>query len=203
MESPDPLVLLARAVDQAADLVAHADDQQAHLPTPCQSWNVQTLIEHMIDDLDQFTKAAAGGSPDWNGPVPPVAGDWVNAFRDRAPRLLAAWREAGDLTATIHLPIGDLPAAFVLDQQIAEFAVHSWDLASATRQPYVPDPDVASRALQWAKTALLPEYRGTEEAGFAFGPEVATENDQPASARLMGFFGRDPAWPKGSGDCRD
>jgi uncharacterized protein (TIGR03086 family) len=192
--SLDPRVLLARAVDQAADLVAHAGDQQAHLPTPCRSWNVQTLIEHLIDDLDQFTKAAAGGSPDWSGPVPPVSGHWGNAFSDRVPGLLAAWQEAGDLTATIQLPIGDLPAAFVVDQQIAEFAVHSWDLASATGQGYVPDPDIASHALQWARTALLPEYRGTDETGFAFGPEVATADEQPASARLVAFFGRDPAW---------
>jgi uncharacterized protein (TIGR03086 family) len=190
----DPRVLLARAVDQAADLVAHAGDQQAHLPTPCRSWNVRTLIEHLIDDLDQFTKAAVGGSPDWSGPVPPMAGQWGNAFRDRAPRLLAAWQEADDLAAIIQLPIGDLPAAFVVDQQIAEFAVHSWDLASATGQNYVPDPDIASHALQWASTALLPEYRGTEESGFAFGPEVATADEQPASARLVAFFGRDPAW---------
>jgi uncharacterized protein (TIGR03086 family) len=190
----DPRVLLARAVDQTADLVAHAGDQQAHLPTPCRSWNVRTLIEHLIDDLDQFTKAAVGGSPDWSGPVPPTAGQWGNAFRDRAPRLLAAWQEADDLTAIIQLPIGDLPAAFVVDQQIAEFAVHSWDLASATGQNYVPDPDISSHALQWASTALLPEYRGTEESGFAFGPEVAAADEQSASARLVAFFGRDPAW---------
>jgi uncharacterized protein (TIGR03086 family) len=192
--SLDPRVLLARAVDQAADLVAHAGDQQANLSTPCRSWNVRTLIEHLIDDLDQFTKAAAGGSPDWSGPVPPVAGRWGSAFRDRAPRLLAAWQEAGDLTETIQLPIGNLPAAFVVDQQIAEFAVHSWDLASSTGQDYVPDPDIASHALQWARSALLPEYRGTEETRFAFGPEVATADEQPAGARLVAFFGRDPAW---------
>ena len=194
MASSDPRVLLARAVDQAAYLVARAGGQQAHLPTPCRSWNVQTLIEHLIDDLDQFTKAAAGGSPDWSGPVPPVSGHWGNAFSDRVPGLLAAWQEAGDLTATIQLPIGDLPATFVMDQQIAEFAVHCWDLASATGQDYVPDPDIASHALQWARTALLPEYRGTEETGFAFGPEVATADELPASARLAAFFGRDPAW---------
>ena len=192
--SSDPLLLLARAIDQAADLVTQIGGQQGHLPTPCRSWDVQTLVEHMIDDLDQFTKAAAGGSPDWSGLVPPVAGDWGKAFRDRAPRLLAAWQEAGDLSARIQLPIGDLPAAFVVDQQIAEFAVHSWDLASATGHGHVPDQEVSSHALQWARTALLPEYRGTERAGFVFGPEIETSDDQPSSARLVAFFGRDPAW---------
>ena len=192
--SSDPLLLLARAIDQAADLVTQIGGQQGHLPTPCRSWDVQTLVEHMIDDLDQFTKAAAGGRPDWSGSVPTVAGDWGNAFRDRAPRLLAAWQEAGDLTATVQLPIGNLPAAFVVNQQIAEFAVHSWDLGSATGQYYVPDPEVVSHALRWASTALLPEYRGTEQAGFAFGPEIGTTDDQPAGVRLAAFFGRDPAW---------
>jgi uncharacterized protein (TIGR03086 family) len=192
--SPDPLLLLARAIEQAGRLVTETGGQQGHLPTPCRSWDVQTLVEHLIDDLDQFAKAAAGGSPDWSGPVPPVAGDWGKAFTDRAPRLLAAWQEAGDLSARIQLPIGDLPAAFVVDQQIAEFAVHSWDLASATGQDHVLDQEVSSHALQWARTALLAEYRGTEQAGFVFGPEIETSGDHPASARLVAFFGRDPAW---------
>jgi len=191
---PDPLLLLARAVSQTADLVSQAGARQANLATPCRSWNVQTLIEHLIDDLDQFTNAAAGGSPDWSGPVPQVAGDWSSEFEDRAPRLLAAWQGAGDLAATIELPIGELPATFVVDQQITEFAVHSWDLASATGQDYVPDAEVVNHALQWARTALLPEYRGAERAGFAFGPEIEVTDDQPASVRLAAFFGRDPAW---------
>jgi hypothetical protein len=70
--SADPLTLLARAVDQAGEAVGRVPKAQASLPTPCRSWNVWTLTEHV------------------------------------------------DMAATVQLPIGDLPAAFVVNQQIAE-----------------------------------------------------------------------------------
>jgi uncharacterized protein (TIGR03086 family) len=193
MAQADPLTLLARAVDQAGKVISGVREDQAGLPTPCASWDVRTLIEHMINDLGQFTVAATGGRPDFGTPSPAVSGDWARAFREHAPGLLAVWRQAGDMNATVHLPIGDLPASFVVNQQIAEFAVHSWDLALATGQDVDLDPEVAGHALEWGATALLPKFRGAEEAGYAFGPEVPVANQAPVADRLAGFFGRDPA----------
>jgi hypothetical protein len=55
------------------------------------------------------------------------------------------------------------------------------------------DPEVAGHALEWGATALLPEFRGTEEDGYAFGPEVPVAERAPVADRLACFFGRDPA----------
>jgi uncharacterized protein (TIGR03086 family) len=194
MAQADPLALLARAVDQAGEVISCVKEYQAGLLTPCRSWDVRTLIEHMINDLGQFIVAATGGRPDFGKPAPAVPGDWAQAFRERAPGLLAVWQQAGDMNATVHLPIGDLPASFVVNQQIAEFAVHSWDLARATGQDVDLDPELAGHALKWGATALLPEFRGAEEAGHAFGPEVPVAEQAPVADRLAAFFGRDPAW---------
>jgi len=192
--APDPLTLLDRAVEQTGNVIAHAQPAQAGLPTPCRSWDVQALVEHMVLDVDQFTAAATGGRPDWSRPVPAVANGWNEAFRDRAAALVAAWHDAGDLGEVVHLPIGDLPRSFVVNQQIAEFAVHAWDLARATGQDSSLDPVIAGQALAWAKTALRPEFRGPEDAGKAFGPEVDADDDAPMADRLAAYFGRDPAW---------
>jgi uncharacterized protein (TIGR03086 family) len=192
MGTDDLLNLLERVVNQAGSVVADVSPGQAGLPTPCRSWDVRALVEHIIDDLGQFTAAARGGRPDWSEKAPAVGGDWATAFSERAPALLAAWRDAGDLSAAVHLPMGDLPRSFVVNQQIAEFIVHTWDLAAATGQDRALDPEAAARALDWAGGALLPAYRGSEEDGMVFGPEAPCPDGAQAADRLAAYFGRDP-----------
>jgi uncharacterized protein (TIGR03086 family) len=82
----------------------------------------------------------------------------------------------------------------VAKQQIAEFAVHSWDLARATGQGVQFPAEACEAALLWARTALRPQFRGDEASGMAFGPEVQVPDDAAAQDRLAAFFGRHP-WP--------
>jgi uncharacterized protein (TIGR03086 family) len=192
MTSANPLALLSRTLDQVDTVIDGIREEQAALPTPCQAWAVRGLVEHVIDDLGQFAVAATGGRPDWSGVAPSVDGDWGGAFREGARVLLAAWRRVGDLSGTLQLPIGEVPVTFVVNQQIAEFAVHSWDLAKATGQVIDLDPEIGEAALAWATTALRPEFRGDEDSGKAFGPEVSVAADAPVYDRLAAFFGRHP-----------
>ncbi|MER7756047.1 TIGR03086 family metal-binding protein [Kitasatospora sp. NPDC097643] len=190
----DPIGLLARALAQTAGLIDGVGVELAGHPTPCRSWDVGDLISHLLFDLRQFTVRAKGGRPDWSQPFARVEEDWLHAFETGAEELMDAWRAAGDLSGTIEAPgLGTLPARFPVDQQIAEFAVHGWDLAHATGQSTDGlDHEVALAALAWAQGALKPEYRGTEEDHHAFGPEVPARADAPAYDRLAAFFGRDP-----------
>jgi uncharacterized protein (TIGR03086 family) len=95
------------------------------------------------------------------------------------------------MSATMPTAIGDLPLTFVVAQQIAEVAQHTWDLAAATGQRDALDDGVAAEALAWAQQALKPEYRGPESSGKAFGAEQSIADDAPARDRLAAFFGRD------------
>ena len=188
----DPVTLLSIALDQAGAIMAGIRDDQQHLPTPCRSWDVTELTDHLVHDLAQFTERASGGTPDWSAPRAAVEGDRVAAFRAGATGLVKAWRAAGDLSGTVEMPgMGEVAKRFPIDQQIAEFAVHGWDLAVATGQSTHLDPEVARTALAWARTALLPQFRGTEDKGKAFGPEIDVPEDAPLYDRLAGFFGRD------------
>ncbi|MFJ6618666.1 TIGR03086 family metal-binding protein [Kitasatospora sp. NPDC091335] len=196
----DPIELLARALAQTAGLIDGTGVELAAHPTPCRSWDVGDLVSHLLHDLRQFTVRAEGGQPDWSQPFERVEEDWLHAFEAGAEGLVGAWRAAGDLSGTLALPGGgSLPARFPVDQQIAEFAVHGWDLAHATGQSTEGlDHEVALAALAWAAGALKPEYRGAEEEQHAFGPAVTVPEDAPAYDRLAAFFGRDPqAGPTG------
>jgi uncharacterized protein (TIGR03086 family) len=187
----EQLVRLDHALDQISALLGRVRPDQAGDPTPCAEWDVAALAEHVVADLDRFTVAARGERPDWGQPVPPVGGGWRAAFDRGATALRSAWIEAGDLTVTVQLPIGEMPRSFILSQQTAEFAVHAWDLDRATGHTGQLDEDLAAAALAWANQTLKPEYRGE---GKAFGAEVPVPADAPATARLAGFFGRSPGW---------
>ncbi len=189
-----PLTLLDRALDQAAELVAGTRPDQAELRTPCQSWTVRQLISHLIFDLDNFAASARGEKPDWSKPAGEVDGEWVGAFAAARRDLGAAW-SAADLDAAVPtMSGGEAPLVSRADQQIAELAIHAWDLARATGQGEQLDPDVAEYGLGWATRNLAAQFRGPELEGKSFGAEVPVAADAPIYERLAGWFGRDPRW---------
>ncbi|MGH7748670.1 MAG: TIGR03086 family metal-binding protein, partial [Candidatus Dormibacteria bacterium] len=178
----------------AGTLVAAVRADQLALPTPCRAWDLRALLAHLVHDLRQFTVQATGGRPDWSLPAPALGDVWDAAYREGARTLLDAWGTAGDLERMVQIPgMGQVPIRFFVGQQITEFAVHGWDLATTTgRPPSELDPEIAQLALYWASRALRPEFRGDEESGSAFGPEVPIPADAPIQDRLAGFFGRNP-----------
>jgi uncharacterized protein (TIGR03086 family) len=176
------LDLLVRALDQAHAVIAAIRPEQADLPTPCRSWNVSQLTNHVILDTSQFTETARGGAyQPGEGHLEPSS--WTAAFEHGAAGLLAAWRE--------QVPLDEAKTNRV-SHQITEFAVHSWDIARATGQTRPLDEEIAAHALAWAQRSLKPEHRGDEARGMAFGPEVPASPDAPAADRLAAFSGRRP-----------
>lgn len=188
----DPRALLERALDQTYELLSGVTADQLIQSTPCRSWDVATLMSHVVHALDNFTRQARGESPDWGSSAPEISENWAAAFRSGSETLLQAWGEAGDLSGTIESPSGPVPARQPVDQQIAELAMHGWDLATATGQSRELDDDVAETALAFGKRMLQPEFRGSEDDGKAFGPEVPVPAGAPIYDRLAGFFGRQP-----------
>lgn len=193
----DNLVLLERALAQAGRVIAAISPEQASLPTPCGAWDVQALVRHVVtQDMGNFTVAARGETPDWQAPAGELSDDWAGQFDEGAEQLLAAWRE-GDPDRAVAMPGGsEAPLRTRANTQIAEFALHAWDLVKATGQQADLDPAVAEHSLEWGRQMLRPEYRGPDKA---FGVEVAVPDDAPVYDRLAGWFGRDPRWtaPRG------
>jgi len=184
--------LLARTLAQTEAIIAMVRPEQATLPTPCASWDVRTLVNHVVHDVQQFTVTAHGG--EWDPQDADVIGDdWAGAYREAASALLEAWRRPGALEQRVRLPFGEFPATWRVGQQITDLAVHGWDIAKATGQPTDLDPEVGQLALDWGRENLKPEFRGDEASGRSFGAEVAVAADAPLYDRLAGFFGRDPS----------
>jgi uncharacterized protein (TIGR03086 family) len=184
---------LAEALDRTGALVAAVPPDAAHAPTPCASWDVEHLVEHLVQDLRHFTSTASG--QEWDpSRAEDADGGGAAAYDGAAEALLEAWRRGGVQGRMLHLRIGDVPSTWAIGQHIADVIVHGWDVAVATGQEPSFDPGVTLDALEWAKQNLRPEFRGGEASGKSFGPEVEVAEEAPPLDRLVGFFGRDPAW---------
>ena len=140
MSSPnDSIASLSRALDQTGDVLAAIHREQLSDPTPCPDWDMAHLIGHVLADAPRFTESVRGGDPDWSAPPVPVSAttDWAAQFRSDADDLIHAWHQKG-----AQVEEGDA------DWQIAEFAVHTWDLVRASGQDRVLDPEVAERGIR-------------------------------------------------------
>jgi uncharacterized protein (TIGR03086 family) len=174
----DPTELLSTVLAQAAGVIVGVRTEQAALPTPCSAWNVAALVNHLLDDIASFTVMAEGGQADWSAAPSTVPFDmWTDVFAAESRDLLAAWGAA---------PAG---ARGDIDMQLAEVVAHAWDIAKATGQSVDLNADAAAKGLEWSRNRLMPEHRGS-----AFGPEVTIADDAPVVDRLVGWFGRNPAW---------
>ena len=176
--SADPIDLLTTTLRRTQEVVDATAPALAGLRTPCPDWTVRDLLGHLLVDNANFRLRAEGGQPDWTRRTVDPGTNWSGAFRAGADALVEAWRS--------HPPDPDGPVA---GQTIAEFTIHTWDLARATGQSPGIDEAAAEFAVTWMRKALQPEYRGG-----AFGAEHAVSANARSWERLVAFSGRDPAW---------
>lgn len=170
----DSIGVLSRALDQTGDLLDHVNADVLNRPTPCSDWDVAALADHLVNDPRQFLLMVRGGQPDWSAPTPHVTDAWGPTFRASANELVQALHGLGD--------DAPLPPAM----QLAEFAVHGWDLATALGLPLDGlDPEVAELGLEFMRANLKPEMRTG-----AFGPEQPAPPGAGPYDRIAAFAGR-------------
>jgi uncharacterized protein (TIGR03086 family) len=171
----DEIRVLSRALDQAGDLLVHVDAEHLEKSTPCPDWTVADLVDHLVAGPGKFLQMLRGEQPDWSGNEH-VAEQPATRFRAVADDLMHAWHRQ---------PEEALSGA---DWQTAEFAVHTWDLATALgRSTDSLDPEVAERGLAFMRANLTADNRGP-----AFGPEQPVRPDADPYTRLAAFAGRQP-----------
>ncbi len=192
---PNPLQLLDRALGQCGEVISAISANQAGWPTPCTEWNVQDLLHHLVvQDLHNFTVMARGSHVDPQAAHATVGADWSTRFADGAAMLMRAWA-AAELSSQVALPGGgEAPLRSRIGLQIAEFTVHSWDLARATGVPVMLDPALAEQSLAWSQRVMKADYRGPDKP---FGHEVRVGLNADNYARLAGWFGRNPQFVPG------
>lgn len=171
----ESVTALSRALDQVGELLEYVHADRLDAPTPCADWDLGELADHIVAAPASFLTLLRGEQPDWSAPTPHLTGGWAAQFRSRADDLIHAW----------HRVEGEAPTP--ADMQVAEFAVHAWDLATALdRDIRELDTGVAERALAYLKANLTADRRGS-----VFAAELPAPEDADAYTRLAAFAGRE------------
>ena len=188
---------LGPAARRLAGLVARIPDEELTLPTPCPAYALGDLIEHVGGLAIAFAAAASKERDARTGQAPPgdaarLGADW----RERIPRdlnaLALAWQEPGAWLGMTRIADRDTPAETVGLVLADELAVHGWDVARATRQPYTCEPDVLEAARQFLQMFASPDAPSGPEV--PFGPATVLLPEAPLLDRVVALAGRNPNW---------
>ncbi|MGB2756831.1 MAG: TIGR03086 family metal-binding protein [Acidimicrobiia bacterium] len=180
-ESLEKTIAATRAV------LANVTADQLSEPTPCASWNVAQLVDHIVG-AQYFFQAGMTGSGMEKASQAFSDGDFLEAFDAAAAGTLASFQEEGVMQKMITLPFGTMPGAAVCGMACTDTLQHAWDLAKATGQDTNLAPEVATGLLAAAQTSIQESFRGPE--GAPFGPKQAAPEGASAADQLAAFLGR-------------
>jgi uncharacterized protein (TIGR03086 family) len=173
----DSLNLYQRASAWTADKVAGAA-KQLDAPTPCEDWNVRTLLNHMVQ-TQQFFAGRAHGKDIALTPDPPdlIGDDPVGVFDRARQDVLDVYSQPGVIEKTGPM----------LNIAFSDMLIHGWDVARATKQDATMPEGLAAAAYATVHGRFTDEQRRG-----VFRPEVAIAEDAADQEKLLAYTGRDP-----------
>jgi uncharacterized protein (TIGR03086 family) len=187
--------LLQRSVASTRTVLANVTPQQLDEATPCASWKVRDLVNHIVGSTNWFaatvdsgvapTPEGAVGGPDITG------GDIMAAFDEGSGKAVAAFSAPGAMEKSLKMPFGEIPGAVLVMLAASDEFQHGWDLARATGQPTDLDPELAGELLRFVRVSIPDAFRGPDGQA-PFGPVVAVAATASMPDQLAGFLGRTP-----------
>ena len=180
---------LRRAFASTRRVVANITPDQYYLPTPCASWKVRDILNHVVGGSHWF------GTSMREGVAPPVSGsdfiaegaDLMATYDEGIALSLDAFGAPGAEEKIVQLPYGEFPGVILMGLATNDQFTHGWDLASATGQSCDLDPELATQLLEQVK--MIPEeFRGPDTVA-PFGPVIDMPDAAPAD-RLAAYLGR-------------
>jgi uncharacterized protein (TIGR03086 family) len=181
---------LERSIEIHRGVLANVRDDQLDDPTPCESWDVRAVVNHVING--GYWSAAAMTEPAAPDDFPDTnyaAGDRMAAFDECAKRVVAAFGAPGADEKVVKLPMGDLPSSALMAMVISDLFTHAWDLAKATGQDTNLAPEFAEQ-LYAQSHGMVPEAMRSTEPDATFGPEVTPLPSATPADRWAAYLGR-------------
>jgi uncharacterized protein (TIGR03086 family) len=156
--------------------------------TPCESWKVRDLINHVIG-AQHFFLAVVDGTPPSGGQHDFASGDYLAAFDDISGRLLAGFSADGAMDKIVTAPFGQMPGRAFINFAVNDTFVHGWDLAKSTGRSTDLAPELAAGVLAGAMQSIPDAMRG-EDGKMPFGPKQEAPEGATNADKLAAFLGR-------------
>ncbi len=179
---------LQQAIQSTRGVLSNVDKGDLSRSTPCASWKVSDLINHIVG-AQQFFTDGVNGAPLNAEPTEYATGDFMGDFDRGSAAAVAAFSQEGAMERMLHLPFGDMPGGVFYGLACTDTFIHGWDLAKATGQPTDLEPELAAALLAQVKPALPDTFRGPDGVA-PFGPEQQAPEGASNADRLAAFLGR-------------
>ncbi len=159
--------------------VKGASDQMVR-QTPCEAWDVRTLLNHMLDTQRYFTGVARGEGVSPPSPTPPalIGENPVPTFEQCRAEFIDAFGQPGIIDKT----------GPTLGIAFADQLLHGWDLAKATGQDATMPKGLPEAAYQMIHGRFSDEQRKG-----VFKPAVDVSSQASPQDKLLAYTGRDPS----------
>ena len=175
----DFLDLYGRASEWTTSKVAGATSK-LDASTPCDQWDVRTLMNHMLETQRYFLGAGRGEDASPPSPNPPeiLGNDPIADFEQARQDMLSTYGSPGVIEKTGP----SLGIAF------SDQLLHGWDLAKATGQ----DTKMPEGLPEAAFDMIHGRFTDDQRKG-VFKPEVDVPPDASAQDKLLAYTGRRPS----------
>ena len=175
------------ACASSREVLASLQADQMQNATPCASWDVAEIVNHMVGGQQFFAAGMQGQQPaegqDW------ASGDFMAAWDEAVAASVGAFQVDGALEAMVKMPFGEMPGAAVMGLATNDMFTHGWDLAKATGQSTDLNPELAAGILAQSQHSIQESYRGPDGKA-PFGVEQQCADGSCAADQLAAFLGR-------------
>ena len=189
---------LGPAAREMTRLVDAVRDDQLDEPTPCTTYTLGDLLQHVRGLAEAFTVAgrkeqpAGGSKPPPQGDASQLPDDWRRETADWLGRLAETWSDPAAWEGTAWIAGFEAPASAVGITAANELVVHGWDVARASGQELTLDDAALAPSREFVAMMSGP---GSDQArGDAFGPALPVPAGASDLEAVVAGNGRDPAW---------
>ncbi|WP_030434313.1 TIGR03086 family metal-binding protein [Actinoplanes subtropicus] len=176
----------AVAVRETVRLVAGLTAADLSRPTPCEGWDLGTLLAHMTVQNQGFA-----GSGSWEMPPGGRFPDSVRTYAASAELVMAAFAVPGALDRPVSLPEispQPFPGRVAIGFHLVDYVVHGWDVATALGVPLELPLSVVEATLPLARA--VPDGPLRLEPGAAFAPALPVPADAEPLTEILLRLGR-------------
>ena len=173
----------ATAVDPV--LRAVATDQLSR-PTPCEGWDLRTLLDHVLNNLNGWVATLDGRDRpgDDTSPLREADDEVAAAWEPAQAALIKAFSAPGALEREVQTRQGPGSARMLAAIVPLELMLHGWDVARTMDASTDLDADLAEELLATGRELMEGRPRTV------FGEEQPAPDGATAADRLAAFYGR-------------
>src|SRR6266568_2819230 len=180
--------LHARALQSTGAIVAGTPPDRWHDSTPCQGWDVHTLVNHVVSGNLWAAELAAGATIDdvggrLDGDL--LGSDPALSYAESAKSAAAAFRRPGALDAPCAVSYGPVPGSVYAGHRFVDVFIHGWDLAAATGQDTTLDVGL----LEACREVIEPQLELFRGAGALAAPRPVPPG-ATGQMRFLAMLGR-------------